>query len=413
MNDFLEPNREITSINNDASAKAADGMLHHHINNAPTKNRKRKCEEFTISQKLSILNELRTKKCSVPSLAQKHNTSRTTIYRWKKEEPRLNRLKRSNANSKRVSLSATTSSSSLSSRKTYNDEFTAEQKLEVLKECADNPMVPMKEIATRYGTHVRSVYRWRKDEERLRLLVEEDKAHMKRLPKDGLHRVKSAIVQYFSDQKVSGVEIARKAKEVRDELLGEHEISPFLNEAEFRALRDFTASSSWGRKLVRKFGWKEGVTGRVIEEGEGTEGGFDQQLEQQSQMQQPMQPHWNTGQPSQLTLRLQQPIIQPLQEGPLTEKEGKQVKLEKEILALKRKIKRLENKNEKLERENGWLKRRLAGADAKEEQVTNSGPSQQQVMNQCTEPSQPAASLLPQSVQEGDDVDEVIAPYLG
>ena len=171
MNDFLEPNREITSINNDASAQAADCMLHHHINNAPTKNRKRKCEEFTISQKLSILNELRTKKCSVPSLAQKHNTSRTTIYRWKKEEPRLNRLKRSNANSKRVSLSATTSSSSLSSRKTYNDEFTAEQKLEVLKECADNPMVPMKEIATRYGTHVRSVYRWRKDEERLRLLV--------------------------------------------------------------------------------------------------------------------------------------------------------------------------------------------------------------------------------------------------
>jgi hypothetical protein len=34
-------------------------------------------------------------------------------------------------------------------------------------------------------------------------------------------------------------------------------MTPFLTDAEVRALRDFTgSSSSWGRKIVQKFGWK-------------------------------------------------------------------------------------------------------------------------------------------------------------
>jgi hypothetical protein len=272
------------------SGDSYDSATFKHDDNNPPK--------YNIRTKLFILNERRTKKCSVSALAQKHKISRSTIYRWINAEPRLKR--QSNADSQRVSLSAT-SSSNRTVEKKFKVEFTIKQKLEIIKECRDNPLTSTKEIAKKHGAQVRCVNQWKKDEEKLKLLVKEDKGHVKRNKNDGLYRVTS-LLQHYSDEKASGSEIARKAKEVRDELLEKHKLSPFLNKTEVQALEKFTASSSWGRKLVAKW------------EGKG----------------------WT-----------------------------KKVKTEKEIAALKRKNKSLEKRNEKLkkqneqlERENGRLKQR-------------------------------------------------------
>lgn len=55
---------------------------------------------------------------------------------------------------------------------------------------------------------------------------------------------------------LTGTVVATKARQIRDELLARHGTTPFLTDAEVRALRDFTGSTSWGRKIVQKFGWK-------------------------------------------------------------------------------------------------------------------------------------------------------------
>lgn len=39
-------------------------------------------------------------------------------------------------------------------------------------------------------------------------------------------------------------------------MLAQHELTPFLTEEEAKGMREFTASTSWGRKIVHKFGWK-------------------------------------------------------------------------------------------------------------------------------------------------------------
>ncbi|KAL7488020.1 hypothetical protein ACHAW6_013609 [Cyclotella cf. meneghiniana] len=300
-------------------------------------NRKRKHEEFTISQKLSILAQLRGKqKLSVPTLAARHNTSRTTIYRWKKEEARLIRLAKRNGDCKRVPLAnaAAAVGQRGGNRKSYNDEFTAAEKLHVLKQCRENPSASVKDVAERFGTHPRSIYRWKKDEEKLRRLVRDDKAHVKRAARDGLYRVKMAIEQCsWGTQSVTGTVIAAKAKEVRDELLAEHEISPFLTEGEIKALREFTASSSWGRKLIVKLGWKN--------EEQHSSDGADILVNGTSFAQHPPSQEDSLGASSK-QLRMKHQIIE----------------MKKEINALKRKIVRLEMRNDVLEKENSELRER-------------------------------------------------------
>ncbi|KAL3798666.1 hypothetical protein HJC23_004417 [Cyclotella cryptica] len=349
---FVDNMAQAAATNHSITSNTSEPPLHNQQGHAPGTNslphisspiQKRKHEEFTIAQKLSILAQLRGKqKVSVPTLAARHNTSRTTIYRWKKEEARLNRLaKRSMGNCKRATLShtgATNSNKSGSnkfSRKSYNDEFTAAEKLNVLKECHANPSTSVKEIADRFGTHPRSIYRWKKDEEKLQQLVQSDKPNVKRLAIDGLYRVKMAIEQFcWGTQSVTGTMIAAKAKEVRDELLAEHDISPFLTDGEVKALMEFTASSSWGRKLIVKLGWKNGE-----QQDQHSPEAVDMSLNEASFAPHPeSQEDYYSANSKQLRMKRQIDDMK------------------KEINLLKRKIIRLEMRNDVLEKENSELK---------------------------------------------------------
>jgi len=128
------------------------------------------------------------------------------------------------------------------------------------------------------------VYRWRKDEARLARLVEEEgRGTCKRAGDDPMSRLKGALKAFHAVQygdgsasadadadnddarrggnrggppSLTGTIVSTKARQIRDELLARHGDTPFLTDAEVKALRDFTGSTSWGRKIVHKFGWK-------------------------------------------------------------------------------------------------------------------------------------------------------------
>ena len=276
------------------------------------KKRKKSQDEFTIAQKLDILAELDLPNALSPTLlAAKHNTSRTSVYRWKKDVGRLKMMAsmEGKGNYKRVTGGikavaeaaagsgvavdeqvklaasgadvaandiATTTFASVGivarsagveekKRKSGNEEKTAAEKLAILKELRVPNPPSVRTLAERHGANHRSVYRWKKDEERLIKLVEEQgRGDSKRVGGDHLYRIKNAV-QLFHDQNqqpggqnlpMTGTLVAAKAIEARDELLVQHEVAPFLTEEEVKAMAEFKGSTSWGRKFIQKSGWK-------------------------------------------------------------------------------------------------------------------------------------------------------------
>jgi len=225
----------------------------------PPKKKPKTQEEFTIHEKLAILAELDDPRMTVPSLAVRHNTSRTSIYRWKRDILRLQKLagRQGKGEYKRVPHK----------RKTWNEEYTAAEKLAVVRELKGDDAPSIRELAEKLGTNHRSLYRWRKDEARLVKLVEEEgRGESKRNGPDPLHRVKEALAVFHREcyenpskgegrRIITGTIVATKAKQICDEMLREHDASPFLGEEEAKGMRDFRASTSWGRKMVVKMGW--------------------------------------------------------------------------------------------------------------------------------------------------------------
>jgi len=55
--------------------------------------------------------------------------------------------------------------------------------------------------------------------------------------------------------KITGRIVAEKAKQIKDEMLAQHQIEPFLSADEVKAMNEFTGSQSWGRKMCRRYGW--------------------------------------------------------------------------------------------------------------------------------------------------------------
>ncbi len=124
-------------------------------------------------------------------------------------------------------------------------------------------------MASKIGVNYRALYRWKKDEQKLIQLVEQDgEGDRKRLINDPMGRVKEALKLFYMSQReqqqqqtknvvvvvvVTGPILSLKAKQIRDEMLAQHEISPYLSESELKGMKEFTGSASWGRKLLHKF----------------------------------------------------------------------------------------------------------------------------------------------------------------
>ena len=238
----------------------------------PPKKKRKLHDEFTIAQKLDILEELKGPvKISVPDLAAKHNTSRTSIYRWKNDEERLLNLmikdgkggnKRSSQISKEI-VQEQEQPPQKQQRKSNNEEYTAAEKLAVIRELKGKNAPSVRTLAEKVGANHRSIYRWKKDEARLIQLVEQDgRGDVKRSGGDPLLRIKEGLKIFAAangDKPLTGTMIATKAKQIRTEMLAQHELTPYLTAEEVKGMKDFTGSTSWGRKIVQKYGWKGGV----------------------------------------------------------------------------------------------------------------------------------------------------------
>lgn len=247
-------------------------------------------------------------KSTVTKLAAQYNISRQSIYRWKKEMPRLIEQAKeqqlqldggdgmaaalASATRKRgheetlaavpggvmdgAAAAATVDPNAVTLvKKPTGEEYTAQQKLAMVRQLKanskDGNKLRVREFASKHGVNYRTLYRWIKSEERLVELVEgEGMGSFKRTKFDGhLDRIKEAlkvfVAHYTKDEdaadtegvtkKVTGRIIAEKAIHIKDEMLAQHEVEPFLSGEEVKAMREFTGSQSWGRKMCRRYGW--------------------------------------------------------------------------------------------------------------------------------------------------------------
>ena len=103
----------------------------------------------------------------------------------------------------------------------------------------------------------------------VRLVERDGKGDCKRVGGDPLFRIKEGLKVFHANnyaddapaaakqQPLTGSMLATKAKQLRDEMLAQHKQTPFLTPEEVKGMEGFGASTSWGRKLMYKFGWKE------------------------------------------------------------------------------------------------------------------------------------------------------------
>mmetsp|Transcript_11030 Transcript_11030/g.21858 ORF Transcript_11030/g.21858 Transcript_11030/m.21858 type:complete len:483 (+) Transcript_11030:76-1524(+) len=302
---------------------------------APKLGRKNGVSNLTASQKLDILHELDSasaaaaangggdvaaattddaaaagEKSTVTKLAAQYNISRQSIYRWKKEMPRLMEQAKEQQLQQQDGSDGMTAALASATRKRGHgetmtllaesdamggggggavdpnvailvkkptgEEYTAQQKLAMVRQLKSNSKdgnkLRVREFASKHGVNYRTLYRWIKSEERLVELVEgEGMGSFKRTKFDGhLDRIKEAlkvfVAHYTKDddaadgeegkaKKITGRIIAEKAKHIKEEMLAQHEVEPFLSGEEVKAMREFTGSQSWGRKMCRRYGW--------------------------------------------------------------------------------------------------------------------------------------------------------------
>ena len=361
------------------------------IHPPPPKKRKTN-DEFTILERLEILSELKQtgpNAISVPALAAKHRTSRTSIYRWKKDLPRLLKLSKKSDDTKhkkRVPIKKTKGNR----KSTYNEEFSASQKLMAIRELSTSsssasggngvgidggsaPAPPsVRAVAAKIGANYRSLYRWKKDEQKLIQLVEQEgKGNCKRLVRDPMGRVKSALKLFYESQQqqqqhqrasddgnvngvppLTGTLLALKGKQIRDEMLAQHEITPFLSEMELKGMREFTGSASWGRKVLHTLVAKEDDD----DDGAMTGGMFNEQQQHHPQQQQP--PLWDAApsQPTNATSKSNRKKAS----LPTQQQQQKIRDLKREITLLKKNLQGCEVRVHELENENAALRAQVA-----------------------------------------------------
>lgn len=329
---------------------------------APKLGRKNGVSNLTAAQKLDILQELDAaaaaptmlttgdvavtedaaaaavgtpagEKSTVTKLAAQYNISRQSIYRWKKEMPRLieqakeQQLQLDGGDGMAAALASATRKrgheETLAAppgipldgdaavdpnavtlvKKPTGEEYTAQQKLAMVRQLKANSKdgngkLRVREFASKHGVNYRTLYRWIKSEERLVELVEgEGMGSFKRTKFDGhLDRIKEAlkvfVAHYTKEEdaaadaegktkKVTGRIIAEKAIHIKDEMLAQHEVEPFLSGEEVKAMREFTGSQSWGRKMCRRYGWGNSseTTGSKKKDGDDVSDDDDEDME--------------------------------------------------------------------------------------------------------------------------------------
>jgi transposase-like protein len=158
------------------------------------------------------------------------------------------------------------------SAKKTRSEFTAQEKLNILKEMEakdpDKPNLTVKQICQKYNTSKSSLHRWQQafKSGKLQEAVESGgMANAKRIFRDKLNPIKTALHEFVKeneslpyDKQVPIVYsiLQHKALLKKEEMLAQHQAENNLTADEVEALNNFKASNSWLRETSRRMGWQ-------------------------------------------------------------------------------------------------------------------------------------------------------------
>ena len=151
--------------------------------------------------------------------------------------------------------------------KKSRSEFTAQQKLNILKEMeasADKPKMTVKQICEKYNTSKSSLHRWQQafHSGKLQEAVESNgMGNAKRIFRDKLNPIKAALHEFVKEneklqQPLLYSTLQQQALLKKDELLARHQTDNNLTADEVEALNQFKASNTWLRETSRRMGWQ-------------------------------------------------------------------------------------------------------------------------------------------------------------
>eukprot|EP00986_Skeletonema_menzelii_P018205 scaffold26582_cov155-Skeletonema_menzelii.AAC.1 len=151
--------------------------------------------------------------------------------------------------------------------KKIRSEFTAQEKLNILKEMegsADKPKMTVKQICQTYNTSKSSLHRWQQafKSGKLQEAVESNgMGNAKRIFRDKLNPIKAALHEFVKEneklqQPLIYSTLQQQALLKKDEMLAQHETENNLTADEVEALTNFKASNSWLRETSRRMGWQ-------------------------------------------------------------------------------------------------------------------------------------------------------------
>jgi len=158
------------------------------------------------------------------------------------------------------------------SAKKTRSEFTAQEKLNILKEMEandpDKPNLTVKQICQKYNTSKSSLHRWQQAfrSGKLQEAVESNgMANAKRIFRDKLNPIKAALHEFVKENESLPYDkqvpiiystLQHKALLKKDEMLAQHQVENNLTADEVEALNNFKASNSWLRETSRRMGWQ-------------------------------------------------------------------------------------------------------------------------------------------------------------
>lgn len=167
--------------------------------------------------------------------------------------------------------------------------LTNREKLVILDKL-DRNEITAGEACVKYSLHRNTMPNWRKDREKIEKQVEEEGRPEKKRVRvdDGLGCIQAGVKEFYDENQAqpeelkqpltckllclclslfqiflttlllcaSGRIIVRKAINIKNKLMAEHEGTELLSDLELNAFEKFNASRSWAGKFARESGWR-------------------------------------------------------------------------------------------------------------------------------------------------------------
>ena len=143
-------------------------------------------------------------------------------------------------------------------RTRYSNDF----KMRVVSEVEQPGYGSLTDIAKHYGVAEQTVRDWVKNKDKIQQAVIR-RGNLKANPVDYLKHVTQELLKFMDERSSSEQQqqqpltarmIAAKGEEIKNKILTEDARNPFLSENERAYTKKFSASLSWGKKILRQYG---------------------------------------------------------------------------------------------------------------------------------------------------------------